>query len=303
MIKVHNFPPMIIFDVLNVCNLHCSHCPQKEVVNSKGYRPIFLDLALFKKAIDEIAPHAVELVRFTGDGEPLLHKNIFEMIKYAKEHVKGKVNLTTNGLVLNGQISEKLLSLPVDYIDISIDAYTEETYNKIRQGGDYNKLMRNIQSLLKMRGEMRSPAKIMVNMINQDISRHEIDAFKEYWSSRVDFVLIRNLHTVNNYLNVSLRADGTKRYPCPHLYKRITIDFEGNIKFCAHDWFNNAIVGNLKSDSIEAIWRGDLYRSIRHSHENRDFHKVPLCGECQDWQSVPWDFGYDKIIKRLDKVD
>lgn len=300
MIQVDNFPRMIIFDVLNVCNLNCVHCPHKELVKKKGFKPIYLDFDLYEKIIDEISKHEVDLVRFTGDGEPLLHKRILEMIRYAKVKVKGKVNLTTNGLLLNKGIDKFLLELPIDFIDISIDAFSEEKYNLIRRGGDYKKLMLNIHELIRVKTEMRSPTKIMVNMINQELVRDEIEQFREYWSSLVDYVLIRNLHTVNNYLTVEGKtATDDKRYPCPHLYKRLTVDFNGNVKFCAHDWFDNAIVGNLKEQLISEIWNGPRYKKLRIQHEEGKFKQIPICSECQDWKSVPWDYGYDKVIEKL----
>lgn len=300
MIKVDSFPKMIIFDVLNVCNLHCLHCPQKEIIKRNNFKASYLDLGLFKKIIDEISGYDVDLVRFTGDGEPLLHRNILEMIEYAKAKVKGKINLTTNGLLLNTEISKFLLGLPIDFIDISIDAFSEEKYNLIRQGGDFKKLMSNAHGLIRLKSDCKSPTKIMVNMINQDLAKDEIDKFNRYWSSLVDYVLIRNLHTVNNYLDTDIKAErDDKRYPCPHLYKRITIDFNGNVKFCAHDWFDRAIVGNLKGTSIKDIWNGPIYRALRLNHEQKDFQKVPLCSNCKDWMSVAWDYGYDKVIKNL----
>lgn len=302
MIKVRRFPQMIIFDILNICNLHCFHCPQKEIIKRKDFKPIFLDFGLFKKIIDEIANYKVDLIRFTGDGEPLLHKYILKMIEYAKAKVQGKVNLTTNGLLLDTKTIKSLLQFPIDFIDISIDAYSEEKYNLIRKGGNFKKLMSNIHQLIKLKAELHSPAKIMVNMINQELAKDEIDKFREYWTPLVDYVLVRNLHSVNNYLNTEIKIKNNKnRYPCPHLYKRMTIDFLGNIKFCAHDWYNNSIIGNLKSDSIKQIWNSPKYKIYRFYHEHNEFGKIPICRNCQDWKSVPWDYGYDKVIKKVSK--
>lgn len=300
MLKVSDFPKMIIFDILNICNLRCYHCPQKELKKRSNYRPLILDFNLFKKIIDEISEHKVDLVRFTGDGEPLLHKNILEMITYAKPKVEGKINLTTNGILLNENIERYLLELPIDFIDISIDAFSEKKYNQIRQGGDFRKLINNIHNLISLKSKLNSPTKIMVNMINQELVKDEVRNFKNYWTPLVDYVLIRNLHTVNNYLEANNKNIEIKnRYPCPHLYKRITIDFIGNVKFCAHDWFDNSIIGNLKNNTIKKIWEGTKYRHIRLCHEQDKFDKIPLCRNCQDWKSVPWDYGYDKVIKKL----
>jgi len=302
MIKIEDFPKMIIFDILNICNLHCLHCPQKEIVKKPGFKPVFLDFELFRKIIDEVSAYEVDLIRFTGDGEPLLHKRLLEMVTYAKAKVKGKINLTTNGLLLTEEINAKLLKIPVDFIDISIDAFSEEKYNLIRNGGNFKQLMKNVHGLIGLRDKYKSPTKIMTNMINQELVKDEIDDFKKYWEPLVDFVLVRNLHTVNNYLkNDGKTADDPQRYPCPHLYKRVTIDFSGNLKFCAHDWHDESILGNLNKETIKEIWHGPKYSALRQYHENKEFSRVAFCRNCLDWQSVPWNYGYDKVIKQLTK--
>jgi len=72
------FPSQVIVDVTELCNLACTHCPHPDFKRSEHYGGRSLDPALCAKAIDEVAEAGrgvVQHVRFTSEGEPLLHKD------------------------------------------------------------------------------------------------------------------------------------------------------------------------------------------------------------------------------------
>jgi len=70
-----------------LCNFKCVYCIFSAQAARRGFisDKAVMDLDLYKKCIDDIAqfPGKVKVLRFVGIGEPLLHKNIVEMIKYA----------------------------------------------------------------------------------------------------------------------------------------------------------------------------------------------------------------------------
>ena len=120
------FPSQINVDVTQFCNLACIHCPYETVTKLKGKARLNLRLDLHVKLIDEIATtgrgHCL-YIRYTGDGEPLLHPNLPDMLRHAVERTGLPVNLTTNGILLTEQRAEQLVDAGVSVIDISIDAY------------------------------------------------------------------------------------------------------------------------------------------------------------------------------------
>ena len=91
---------------------------------------------------------------FQRINEPLLRKDLEEAIKYAKS--KGIINIyfVTNGSLLTEQRIEALLQSGVTKVFISIDAATEETYNKQRKNGLYKKVVRNVRRLVERRDEL-----------------------------------------------------------------------------------------------------------------------------------------------------
>jgi len=298
------YPMMIILDLTNVCNFECPHCPQPAMASKPGYRASYLDFDAYTRIIDEIADTDVRFIRFTGNGEPLLHKRFLDMIAYAKEKTTIPLVLTTNGSLLDADRSARLLDLGMDVIDVSLDAFTRKSFEKVRKGGNYHQVISNLHTLLYLREKTRSNTRVMVNMIDQSAVADEVEDFRKYWTPLVDFVIVRTLHTATKQVNqaeVSRRmADEPQdRHACAHLWKRLSIDFDLNVKFCAHDWYDETVLSKLGSGGIRDIWFGPKLTGIRKAHTDQEYAKVPACADCPDWAAAPWEYGYEKIIEKI----
>lgn len=108
----------VTFLVSNSCNLRCKHCfvcagnkKSNEMSKEEKYR-----------AIDKIYELGVKKISFSG-GEPLMDKNIFEYMSYAKEK-KLKIGFLTNGLMLDDEKIKTLENFKIDSLSISL--YTND---------------------------------------------------------------------------------------------------------------------------------------------------------------------------------
>ena len=167
------YPPLgIRIEPTNYCNLQCQMCPQK--LMEKYRRKGFMDMGLYKKIIDEIKefskskvyPH---ITLYLG-GEPLLHKNIIEMIKIAKE-AEFSVHLNTNCVLLTPEISFRLLETEIDLIELSFDDLPKQEYESFRKNSNYDFVLSNIINLLKIKKENgfnKTIVKIVGLRINKD---------------------------------------------------------------------------------------------------------------------------------------
>lgn len=301
-------PPMIILDITNTCNLQCIHCPQPELQASPNFVSKGMSWDHFTRIVDEIAAHdQPTLLRFAGDGEPSVHPRLFDMLVHAKQNCNATVNLTTNGLLLTEKRIKQLLASEIDLIDISLDALTKNTYQKVRRGGSYERLMANLFYLLRHRDPEKT--KVMVSFVCQDENSHEADLFKEYWDQLVDYVMVRSLHSAAGAVSAvkiiesSARNQASKqnRYPCPHLWKRLTVDFDGNIKFCAHEWLGNSdvLLGNINDTSLQSVWQGKVLQKVREDQFNNTYPPGFICTQCTDWASSKWDYGYERLVDRV----
>ena len=126
------------------CNLSCKFCYANPPLETKPYKG---DLSLTKKIIDKLAHINVVHLIISG-GEPLLRKDIFEIIKYAKKKMRF-VTLTTNGTLIGAEESKKLKEIGIDSIQISVDSPYKSIHDKLRGDGTFEKCMSAINNLKK----------------------------------------------------------------------------------------------------------------------------------------------------------
>ncbi len=311
------FPPMVILENTTVCNLRCIHCPQGQgYPEHPDYRAVFMDWDIYRKAIDEIAENKIILLRFSSDGEALLHRRFLDQIAYAKAKKISPVNLTTNGVLLdnpaveNGKpvagktIMERLLELGLDIIDISLDAANRKTYETIRVRSNYHRVWSNVHRLLYLRDKLKAPTKVMLSIVDQPESHDEVADFIKYWTPLVDRVLVRgyiqNLGLTPSRDGMSPTEQEPQRWPCPQFWKRVSINPEGGIRFCTCDWMNKTVVGNIKTHSIKQLWKGAEYDRLRKAHlEGRYADARPICGPCVDWKPMRWEWGFEVAVKAV----
>lgn len=291
------FPPIVIVNITNVCNLACIHCPHRVIKKRPGYRPQFMSEAVFERIAAEVSRNKIAVMRIACDGEGLLHPKFFKLMEIAKKHHVFPINLTTNGLAMDEAAARKIIESGIDVVDVSIDAFTEETYRSVRVGGDLKKVVQNVLHLVDLRNKQKSPLKIFVSFVKQPANISEQEAFQNFWEGKVDFVLLRNYC---NMVGLVQDSDGgaqlPERYPCPQFWKRVTINYDGNIRYCVEDWENKTVVGNVMETTIKDVWAGKQYADLREKQLAGKYNEMLLCGSCVDWVASPWDFGYEKII-------
>lgn len=161
------FPSQIIIDTTELCNLACIHCPHPEFKKSEHYAGASLTAELNAKAVDEVRAHGqgrTQYIRYTGEGETLINKHFFDMLGYATANAgKVSVTVTTNGVLLDEARTERLLATGVNIVDISIDAFTPETYAKIRVHGKLEVTRTNVLRLLARAKATGGRTKVVVS--------------------------------------------------------------------------------------------------------------------------------------------
>ena len=297
------FPMMLVLSFVYPCNAECPHCPYTNSNIRDTYKDVpYMPEEIFKAIADEAGPHQAYL-RISGGGEPMLHPKVMTLLPYAKE--KGcRIGLITNGSVLTEKNSLILLEAGIDMIEVSVDACDEDTYAVVRKGLKWDKLLRNVRRLIKMRNDMGSPSKIVVSGVNQQ--GVDLDAVEKFWREEIgiDNFIRRKFLTWgdNTSLDGSRSADPTPyieagEVPCPFIFERLNIDSRGNVMVCGYDIAANTSMGMVGLQSIKDIWHGEGFQYYREMHLAKRGNEISICSSCPDWKYRSWQHNYWKVIK------
>jgi radical SAM protein with 4Fe4S-binding SPASM domain len=289
------FPSQINLDVTMFCNLKCIHCPYESITHPMGKDRVNMTLEMHKKIIDEIKEVGEDItryIRYTGDGEPLIHPNLVAMIKYASDNLPIPINLTTNGSFLTDRKVVDLIESGVSLFDISIDAASEATYSKIRVGGDFNQVVTNAVNAIA-RAKEKNNVSVAVSFVRQDLNEHEVDDFSKFWKEAgARDVIIRNGHSAAGSIKkraAEMWLDApTKRTPCLYPWERLVVKADGEITYCPADWHHIAGVGNLKTSTIAEVWKSEALNKLREQHNSGTLDPNSFCGKCPDWSVIKW---------------
>ncbi|MEM5882887.1 MAG: radical SAM protein [Candidatus Aenigmatarchaeota archaeon] len=173
-----NKPVSLLLEPTTKCNLRCKMCARTYWKSPKIGDMSFRN---FKKIIENfdsmIGSDDIQTgLCLTGLGEPFLNKDIFKMIEYAKYRKKiSYVYIISNGTVINSEVAKKIVSSGLDHLAISLDGATKETYEKIRIGANFNRVIQNIKKLVEIRNKAGKKPTIRLCFVLQRENSKDLD--------------------------------------------------------------------------------------------------------------------------------
>jgi len=142
-------PRELQVEVTGACNLRCRMCLVR-------YRPALermegsLPFETFRRVVDELP--ALSKLTLQGLGEPLLAPDLFRMVEHAA--ARGiRVGFNTNATLLTRATAARLVDAGLDWLHISLDGATPETYESIRDGARFRRVARNVAGLVEVMRE------------------------------------------------------------------------------------------------------------------------------------------------------
>jgi MoaA/NifB/PqqE/SkfB family radical SAM enzyme len=136
-------PLYIAWQVTNECNLACLHCIE-ESGPGKAFRDELNETQIFG-FLEQVMDRQVPYLSFSG-GEPTLHPLFFEMVAYVCGR-DAQLKVETNGHGLSVEKAERLKSLGVKAVQVSLDGASRETFNRMRVRGDFDLAIEGIRNL------------------------------------------------------------------------------------------------------------------------------------------------------------
>jgi MoaA/NifB/PqqE/SkfB family radical SAM enzyme len=268
------------------CNAYCEFCHFGIHDNFKNTPYAKLDE--FKSNVSQLAEMGVKFIDLTG-GEPLLHKDIAEMARFAQD-LKMQTSITTNGL-LYPKFADTLVS-KINLLHFSLDSPDEEEHNKIRKVDCYQSVFKSLE-IAKSLGEFpdilftvtndtykklprmhkiaqKHDLVLLVNPVfsyfgNPGLSNEAVDFIDEYSDGKIDVYLNKGF--------MKLRRDGgndINNPSCKAVSRVIVISPENEIILPCYHFGNEKIVIDK---SLKEIRQSEKVQSYKNMEGRFDFCK------------------------------
>jgi MoaA/NifB/PqqE/SkfB family radical SAM enzyme len=139
----------VLWDVTNRCNLRCAHCAAAELYynQSPGAEVTFEEALAILRHLREIDCQQLRLV----GGEPLLRRDIVDLVTAAHRMGFPRVLLFTNGTRLTPELAGALLDAGLDEFIVSLEGATTQSHEQVRGKGTYVQAMQGLELMLRRR--------------------------------------------------------------------------------------------------------------------------------------------------------
>lgn len=121
-------PKYIEVSPVGACNHRCTFC----AVDYIGYKSQFIDYEIYCNSIKSMKGKGCSSIMFAGEGEPLLHPMIGDIVNFTKEEGNIDTSFTTNAFKLTEDFIEKSLR-NISWIKVSFNAGNKKTYANIHR--------------------------------------------------------------------------------------------------------------------------------------------------------------------------
>lgn len=263
-------PAIIEISESGTCNRKCSFCPRSD----PDWKDIkeFISNNLIDKLCDELSEFDYHgLIIISGFVEPLLDKNIYNIIrKFRKKLPKSKIEITTNGDVLNITRIKKLFEsgLTSFYISVYDGPEDEKKFIKMCEDSGIPKEKYKIRArylpeskdfgiTLANRGGMMEKAEYSIPSLNEPLKK-----------------------------------------PCYYPSYNFFLDYNGDVLVCSHDWGKKQIVGDFNKQKLLDIWLGEKFIAARKKLSNADRSMSP-CNKCDVIGTLLGEKNYNEWKKFL----
>jgi radical SAM protein with 4Fe4S-binding SPASM domain len=253
-----------------------------------------MPLEVFRRVLAECRETA-SVIQFYFQGEPLLNKDLPQMIREACEAGLYTI-VSTNSQAMTPELAEALVQSGLNRIIISMDGLTQESYGTYRIGGSLEKTKDALQYLRKSKiKNQKSKILIELQVLRLKSNEHEWRAFKQQYklfgADRLVFKTAQlydyqNGHplmpTNPKYSRYILGNDGKYhrrklRKGCFRVWSGAVITTNGDVLPCCYDKSHAYAYGNIMEKPLRELFTNDKALAFRQAA----FRQTPqICQEC-----------------------
>jgi radical SAM protein with 4Fe4S-binding SPASM domain len=252
----------------------------------------FMEMPLLREIVEQVKTHPPKSVGLHLFGESLLHKDLISAMRLIKANLKEtKLLLSTNAFFLDAAVSKGIIDAGLDKIRFSLDGARRPTYEGIRRGSDFERVVGNVKEFIRIRNQAGAAAPlIQVQMIGMKDTGREARDFRRFWKALLtgrDRVIIQEFMTFagrvedrTRFKIASARDRLKRRLPCLRLWKNLVIYWDGRVTACCYDYDGELVIGDVRRESIAEIWNGGRIKSMRQAQLEGRKANFGLCHSC-----------------------
>lgn len=298
------YPIEVEISPSGACNHRCVFC----AVDYIGYQPDFLDKDIILRDIARMSRKGLKSVICSGEGEPLLNKNMPDIANGIKA-CGVDVAMSSNGALFTKEKAKECIGA-FTWIRFSVASMEEESYDKIQRGkpGDLEKVKENLTEAVGIKKDRKLKTTLGVQCLLLPDNMNQLpDMARECRKIGMDYLTVKpysqHLHSENMFqidyeamlalekevkqyetegFAVYFRANAMKKMHQEKTYKQCLglpfmthIDAKGNVWPCvAHIGTKEFCYGNIYEQSFEEIWEGTRRQEILYRLNELDINKV-----------------------------
>lgn len=294
--SAEDIPIDVFIEMNNSCNLRCKMCN----IDTMERKVENLSLEHCKKAIESAARMNIPIVRLHMYGEPLLNKQLINMIRYSKEQGIKIVHITTNATLLNDKLSAELIDAGLDSITFSVSGSSEEIYSRF-QGYRSHYTLKDVENKIEefiiiRKQKNKSTPEISMQYIFDGENLIDCIKFNKKWNQKVDYIKYTAL--------TKWEGDETKEklvqdvVSC--IINSLAVLSNGDVTVCCSDFEGKLKLGNIKDQPLESYWKNDKFNRIQKILDSKNFDHLPImCKNCiHIIDTVQWGTDFNDVLYR-----
>lgn len=277
------------------CNFRCGFCLHALDRRQHGYisDTPFMSMELYRRCIDSMKrfPRKLKMLRFAAIGEPLLHRDIAEMVAYAKRaEIAQSVDIVTNGALLTPELSDRLIEAGLDRLRISIEGLSAADYRKNAGAAlDFDSFVSQIRYFYEHSGRTHVYIKIIDYMVQEPGRRERFfKIFRPVCHSIAVEHLTPTIAEIDyDRLSGGMETDKPQNgealldaQVCPQGFYMMQINPDGKVVPCCSMKYP-AILGDAVQSAIPEIWTGTAFDRFRLEMLRDRTRMGPVCRDCK----------------------
>lgn len=278
----------------DICNFKCKYCIQSaenDVPEKKLLVRQFLEWETFIKIADSAKkfPQRIKTVLFSSIGEPLLHPQLPDMIKYLNDiNLADAYEIVTNASLLTPELGERLLDAGLTRLCISLQGLTEEKYKEICGVEiNYAEFYDNIKAFYE---SSRGKCKLHIKTVDIALDSGEEEQFMDMYAPICDTIYIDKVvpafkgidyHDIvldtEHYTEKSYREN--EKVCCSKIFYTLYTLADGRIAPCC-DHPQPMTYGHIDNMDLVEAWNSDRRKKFLIQHLKHRRCENGICKQC-----------------------